>query len=187
MPKAIKLYVRYVDAANRAVGLVAMYLIFAIMGILLYSSFAKTFFLPPLWAIEMAQFTLVAYFLLGGGHSLQLDSHVRMDLLYSRWSGKTKAAVDAVTVLFLIFYLVLLLYGGFSSSLYALEYGERSYSSWGPYMAPIKVVMCIGIVLMLLQTVATFFRNLAEARGLPLDDAPGTGQGKTGGQGETGA
>jgi len=173
MPKAIKAYVRYVDATNRVVGLFAMYLIFAMMGILLYSSIAKTFFIPPLWAIEMAQFTLVAYFLLGGGHSLQLDSHVRMDLLYSHWSSKTKATVDAFTVLLLIFYLLLLLYGGFSSSIYALEYGEKSYSSWAPYMAPIKIIMCIGIILMLLQTIATFFRNLAEARGHPLDPPPG--------------
>ena len=173
MPNAIKLYVRYVDATNRWVGLVAMYLIFVMMAILLYSSFAKTFFIPPLWAIEMAQFTLVAYFLLGGGRSLQLDSHVRMDLLYSRWSSKTKATMDAFTVLLLIFYLVMLLYGGFSSSIYAIEYGEKSYSSWGPYMAPIKIIMCIGIILMLLQTIATFFRNLAEARGHPLPPPPG--------------
>ena len=91
-----------------------------------------------------------------------------MDLLYGRWSDKTKAAVDAVTILFLIFYLVLLLYGGFSSTQYALQYGEKSYSSWAPRMAPIKIIMCIGIVLMLLQVVATFFRNLASARGEPL-------------------
>ena len=116
----------------------------------------------------MAQFVMVAYYLLGGGHSLQIDSHVRMDLLYSRWSDRTKATVDAITILFLIFYLVLLLYGGFSSTQYALQYGEKSYSSWAPRMAPIKIIMCIGIVLMLLQVVATFFRNVASARGEPL-------------------
>ena len=168
MPQAVKTYVRYVDAVNRYVGLLAMYLIFAMMGILLYSSITKTFFIPPLWTLEMAQFTMVAYYLLGGGHSLQIDSHVRMDLLYSRWSDKTKATVDAITILFLIFYLVLLLYGGFSSTQYAIEYGEKSYSSWAPRMAPIKIIMCIGIVLMLLQVIATFFRNLASARGKPL-------------------
>ena len=165
MPNAIKTYVRYVDAVSLRVGRFAMYLIFAIMGILLYSSISKTFFQPSLWTLEMAQFAMVAYYLLGGGYSMQLGSHVRMDLVYGAWSDKTKAAVDAVTVLFLIFYLGVLLYGGLSSTQYALQYGEKSYSSWAPYMAPIKIIMTFGIILMLLQAVAIFFKDLAKVRG----------------------
>ena len=168
MPKAIKLYVKYVDAVNRVFGLFAMYMIFAMIGILFYSTISKAFFDPSLWTLEMAQFTMVAYYLLGGGYSLQTESHVRMDLLYERWSDKTKARVDALTILLLIFYLVFLLYGGISSTSYALQYGEESYSAWAPRMAPIKIVMCFGIVLMLLQVIATFFKNLASARGEPL-------------------
>ncbi len=168
MPKAIKLYVRYVDAVNLRVGRFAMYLLFAMMGILLYSSISKTFFNPSLWTLEMAQFTLVTYYLLGGGYSMQLGSHVRMDLVYGAWSDKTKAAVDAFTVLFLIFYLVLLLYGALSSTEYALQYGEKSYSSWAPKMAPVKIIMTIGIFLMLLQAIAMFFKDLAKVRGEDL-------------------
>ena len=168
MPEAVKSYVRIVDAMNRVIGRVAMYLIFVMMGILLYSSISKTFFNPSLWTLEMAQFTLVTYYLLGGGYSMQLGSHVRMDLVYGAWSDKTKAAVDAFTVLFLIFYLVLLLYGAFSSTEYVLQYGEKSYSSWAPKMAPVKIIMTIGIFLMLLQAIAMFFKDLAKVRGEDL-------------------
>ena len=84
------------------------------------------------------------------------------------WTERTKAWVDGVTVLFLIFYLVFLFYGGLSSTQYALQYGERSYSSWRPYMAPIKVIMCIGVFLMLLQSIATFFKDIARIRGEKL-------------------
>jgi len=168
MPKAVRLYVYYVEAVSRAVGRVAMYGIFAMIGLLLYSSISKTFFLPSIWTLEMAQFFMVAYFLLGGGYSMQLGSHVRMDLVYGRWSKKVRGFTDSLTSLCLLFYLVLLLYGGLSSTSYALQYGERSYSAWAPYMAPIKIVMTLGIVLMLLQTVATFLRDLAAARGLDL-------------------
>jgi len=167
MPNAVKTFVRYVDTLNRYVGLLAMYMIFAMIGVLLYSTFTK-FSIPALWTLETAQFIMVAYFLLGGGYSMQMDSHVRMDLLYGTWSPRTRAGVDSFTILFLIFYLVLLLYGGISSTQYALKYDEHSYSAWSPPMAPIKIVMCIGISLMLLQAIAMFFRNLAEARGEPL-------------------
>ena len=168
MPKAIKLFVHGVEAMNRVVGRFAMYLIFAILGVLLYSSISKTFFMPAAWTLESAQFLMVAYFLLGGAYYMQLDAHVRMDLFYSRWSPKTRALVDVLTIGFLIFYLVLLLYGGISSTQYALEYDETSYSAWSPPMAPIKIVMCIGIALMLLQAIATLFKDIAAARGETL-------------------
>ena len=168
MPKAIRLFVHAVEALNRVVGRFAMYLIFAILGVLLYSSISKTFFVPAAWTLESAQFLMVAYFLLGGAYSMQLDAHVRMDLFYCNWSPRTRAVVDVITIVFLIFYLVFLLYGGISSTQYALEYNETSYSSWSPPMAPIKIIMCIGIALMLLQAIATLFKDIAAARGETL-------------------
>lgn len=166
MPKAIKIYVRYIDAANQAVGKFSMYLIFAMMGILLFESIFRTFLnLPHIWAVEMAQFFMASYYLLGGGYSMKLDGHVRMDLLYGQWSAKRQAMADAVTVFFLIFYLVFLLVGGISSIDYAVTYGQRNYTPWAPPLAPIKIIMTIGIALMLLQAIATFFKDLAKARG----------------------
>ena len=168
MPKAIRLYVRYVEKVNRAIGRCAMYLIFAMLGVLLYSSFSKTVFLPAHWTLETAQFLMVAYYLLGGSYSMQLGDHVRMDLLYTSWKPRTRSLVDSITVLFLIFYLCLLLYGGYSSTSYAIQYGEQSYSAWAPYMAPVKVVMTFGVFMMLLQALATFFKDIAAARGEEL-------------------
>lgn len=166
MPKVIKAYVRYVDITNRIVGRFTMYMIFAMMGILLFSSISRSLFnLPFIWVIEMAQFTMAAYYLLGGGYSMQLDGHVRMDVLYDLWSPKKRAFADSITAFCLVFYLIFLLYGGLSSTEYALEYGQKNYSSWAPPMAPIKIIMTFGILLMLLQAIAIFFRDLAKARG----------------------
>ena len=169
MPKAIRIYVRYVEAVSRVVGRFAMYMIFAMIGLLLYSAFTKAFFIPPIWALEMAQFAMAAYYILGGAYSMQIDAHVRMDLLYDHWSPRGKGFVDSITAFCLVFYIALLLFGGLSSTGYALEYGEKSFSSWAPPMAPIKIIMTFGIALMLLQAIATFFRDLARARGLSLD------------------
>ncbi len=170
MPRAIRAYVKYVDAINRIVGRFSMYLIFVMLGILFWSSVSKQLHIPSLWTLEMAQFVMVAYYMLAGGYSMQLKAHVRMDLLYSRWSETTRARVDSVTDFFLIAYLFALLYGAVSSTAYALKYSERSYSSWAPYMAPIKIIMIIGIVLMILQAFAVFFKDVARARGEQLGE-----------------
>ncbi|PYG32342.1 TRAP-type mannitol/chloroaromatic compound transport system permease small subunit [Pelagimonas varians] len=163
---AMHKFIKVVDAINYRIGRVTMYGIFVMMAILLWSSISKTFFDPSLWTLEMAQFAMVAYYILGGPYSIQMGTNVRMDLLYGEWSTRRKAAVDIVTVLFLIFYLVVLLWGGIDSTMYSFQYGgERSPTAWRPYLWPIKVIMCTGITLMLLQALSELAKDILRLRG----------------------
>lgn len=182
-------YVKYVDRVNHRIGRIVMYGIFVMVGILLWSSISKTFFFPSLWTLEVAQFAMVAYYILGGPYSIQLGSNVRMDLFYGEWSDRRKAQVDAFTVFFLLFYLGVLLYGGIGSTAYSLghysdepvsfftglltgseEIGrlERSSTAWRPYIWPIKIVMCFGIFMMLLQAISELIKDIAKIRGTEL-------------------
>ncbi|MCA0905412.1 MULTISPECIES: TRAP transporter small permease subunit [Ruegeria] len=162
-------YVAVIDRTNRWIGRFVMYGIFVMMGILLWSSISKTFFLPSLWTLEMAQFAMVAYYILGGPYSIQMGSNVRMDLLYGEWSDRRRAWTDAITVLFLIIYLGVMIYGGYDSLSYSLQYGERSPTAWRPYLWPIKVIMVVGLFLMLLQAISELFKDILRLRG---DDIP---------------
>ncbi|WP_422026581.1 TRAP transporter small permease subunit [Roseovarius sp.] len=176
-------YVRIVDPFNRAIGRIVMYGILVMMGILLWSSITKTFFLPSLWTLEMAQFAMVAYYILGGPYAVQMGSNVRMDLFYGEWTDRRKAQVDTLTVLFLIVYLGFLLWGGWDSLMYSLKYGgERSPTAWRPYLWPIKSIMVLGLFLMLLQAVSELFKDVLRLRGHDMgpkdadaDARPGTG------------
>lgn len=165
MPRTAIVFVRLVEALNYRIGRMAMYLLFVLAGVLLWSIIAKAFGRPPLWTQEMAQFAMVSYFVLGGAYSLQLGANVRMDLLYGRWSPRRQAAVDAVTVFAMIFFLGVVLYGGIDSTIYAFEIGERSRTVWRPYMAPIKMIICLGVFLMILQSLAFLIRDIARLRG----------------------
>jgi len=163
-----KTYVRIVDAVNYRIGRVMMYSLFVMFGVLLWSSISKTFFMPSLWTLEIAQFLMVAYYIMGGPYSLQLGANVRMDLFYGNWSLKTKAWVDVFTVFVLIFYLGVLLYGAIDSTTYAFKYNERSPTAWRPQLWPIKVVMCAGIFLMLLQAVSELLKDIFRIKGEQL-------------------
>ncbi|MGR3289734.1 MAG: TRAP transporter small permease subunit [Paracoccaceae bacterium] len=199
-------FVRIVDAVNYRLGRIIMYGIFVMMAILLWSSISKTFFLPSIWTLEIAQFALVAYYLLGGPYSIQLGANVRMDLFYGEWSTRRKAQVDAMTVLFLITYLGVLLYGALDSTAYSFGYFggdffefygeliggilkdiftlnfsnisttfgeitghlERSPTAWRPFLWPLKVTMCIGFFLMLLQATSELIKDIAILKGFEL-------------------
>jgi TRAP-type mannitol/chloroaromatic compound transport system permease small subunit len=161
-------FVRTVDAVNYRMGRIMMYFIFVMVAILLWSSISKTFLLPSLWTLELAQFAMVAYYILGGPYSMQQGAHVRMDLFYGDWSARKKAQIDAITVLFLIFYLGVMLYGAYDSTSYSFQYGERSPTAWRPYLWPIKVVMFFGIFMMLLQSISELFKDIATLKGVDL-------------------
>lgn len=189
----VRRYVGFVDALNRRIGRVAMWGIFVMMGILLWSSISKAFFTPANWTLETAQFAMVAYYVIGGPYAIQMGSHVRMDLFYGNWSLRRKAVIDAVTVLFLIFYLCVLIYGALGSLSYSLGYWgmepvsfftglvtgseeigrlERSPTAWRPYLWPVKTIMLFGFFLMLLQALAELCKDIARIKGLDWAEAP---------------
>ena len=91
-----------------------------------------------------------------------------MDLIYSSLSERKQAGMDLVTNSCLLFYLGVMLFGSISSTLYAIEYGETRFSMWNPSMVPIKVAMVCALVLMILQTISIFFKDLARYRGVEI-------------------
>ena len=166
MPKLIKYYINLIDYISLKTGRATMYLVFVMMFILILSFVTRNIInIPLIWIIEMAQFVMTGYYLLGGGYSMLTDDHVRMDLIYSKLKDKTKALLDSLTSVFLIFYLVVLLIGSISSLTYTLETNQRLFTAWAPYVWPIKSIMTFGILLMLLQSIAIFFKDLAKVLG----------------------
>lgn len=164
MPAFIRWYVRIVDTLGKGAGVVAMILTFVLLAILVESTFARLIFgVSHIWSVEMAMFTMTAYYLLGGALSEQDHQHVRMDLFYSRLPDRGKAIIDSVTGIFVIFYLVFLFTGAIDNTKWAIANKQVNFSAWAPPMAPIKTIMTIGIGLMLLQVIATFFRDLSRA------------------------
>ncbi|MFD1695413.1 TRAP transporter small permease subunit [Roseibium aestuarii] len=195
MRKLACAYVRAVDGFNAGLGRLMIWGVFVMAGILLWSSASKAFFDPSLWTLEMAQFAMVAYYVLGGPYSIQMGANVRMDLFYAEWSHRKKAWVDAFTVLLLVFYIGVLIHGALNSTAYSLGYFgknsyafwwdlitafvtggpdaaketmgyiERSPTAWRPYLWPIKAIMLFGFILMLLQTVSELIKDIARIKG----------------------
>lgn len=159
-------YVRFIDRISDYVGYLAASLIFFMGGILIFDAITRNVIKMPVhWAIELTQFTLAAYYFMGGPITLKNNDHVRMDLVYSQLSRRGKAKLDLATIGCLIFYLGVLLAGSISSLQYAIATGERRFSIWNPSVIPIKALMVVCLVLMLLQAFALVFKHLDALRG----------------------
>jgi len=155
--------VNFIDWLCIKLGRLTMYMVFVMMFVLVLSFVTRNIInIPLMWIIEMAQFIITGYYLLGGGYSMIMGDHVRMDLVYSKLSDRNKAKMDMFTSFFVIFYLVTLLYGSISSLNYTIETKQRLFTAWAPYVWPIKTIMLIVISLMLLQCISMFFKDIAK-------------------------
>jgi TRAP-type mannitol/chloroaromatic compound transport system permease small subunit len=102
------------------------------------------------------------FFLMGEAFTLKHKQHVRIDILYGRFSKRTRAAIDVFFYLVLFFPLWFgILYALIPYVSFSWEMGEKSMQGyWQPVIYPFKTVMPIGVGLFLLQALAEFCRSL---------------------------
>ncbi|MFB2551888.1 TRAP transporter small permease subunit [Ensifer soli] len=165
MHPMIAAYVKWTDRISDYVGYLAASLIFFMGGTLLFDAVTRNLIRMPVhWAVELTQFTLAAYYFMGGPFTIKNNEHVRMDLWYSTLSERGKHRMDLATSGCMIFYLGVLLIGGISSLIYAIETNEKRFSIWNPSVIPIKALLVACLVLMLLQCIGEVFKHIDALR-----------------------
>jgi TRAP-type mannitol/chloroaromatic compound transport system permease small subunit len=95
-----------------------------------------------------------------GGYALYSKAHIAMDLLYGRWSPRTKAIVDVFTYLLFFFFIGALFWVGGEYAWKATLRLETSRTAWHPPIWPFKLMIPVGALLFLIAGVAKFIRDL---------------------------
>jgi TRAP-type mannitol/chloroaromatic compound transport system permease small subunit len=156
----LKLFIKIIDALNEWVGRILSYFLFAFFVLLFIEVILRYFFnSPTVWANELAQMLFGAYAILGGGYILLTGGHVNVDIVYTRFSAKTRAVIDILTsVLFFLFCGMLLIYGG-SLAWDSLSRFEHSQSAWNPPLYPAKLMIPLAAALLILQGITKLIRD----------------------------
>jgi TRAP-type mannitol/chloroaromatic compound transport system permease small subunit len=126
----------------------------------------KVFSAPTDWAYEATYMLYGSHFMLGVAYALHKGAHIRTDVLYNRWSVRTRGLVDAT--LYLVFFfpgmLFFLLSGG-NEAVHSWLIGERSDASpLRPPIYPFKAVIPAMALLVLVQGVSEFLKSAYAAR-----------------------
>ena len=170
----LKRFIKTIDAINDRAGSILSYFLFAFFALLFIEVILRYFFnSPTVWANELAQMLFGTYAILGGGYILLIGGHVNVDIVYSRFSAKTRAAIDIVTsLLFFLFCGMLLIYGG-SLAWDSLSRFEHSQSAWNPPLYPAKLMIPLAAALLILQGITKLIRDFLILLG--HDDSAGPG------------
>ena len=159
--KALRAYVKSITWLNNQVGRITAFTILVITGLLLFEIVSRYGLNSPnVWVSEITGFIFWGYAFVAGGYTLLHRAHVRMDALYDRWSARKRATVDAATFSMAGFFLVTLLWRTSYHARLAVESVERTPSMAATLTGPVKVFLVIGVVLLLLQAIASFIRDL---------------------------
>jgi TRAP-type mannitol/chloroaromatic compound transport system permease small subunit len=150
-----------IDRLNERLGRIISFLIFILIGIIMFEVVMRYVFnRPTIWVNETSEFAFSAYFLLGGAYTLFHAGHVRVDIVYNRFSSRIRAVLDLITSLFFFLYMSLLLWKGGEMAWDSTMLLERSQTPWAPYIFPVMIIVPIAALLMLLQGVVIFIRTV---------------------------
>jgi TRAP-type mannitol/chloroaromatic compound transport system permease small subunit len=162
MKKKLLHFADFVDMLNRHVRYVG-FIVIVIMFIVVFEIVARDVFTSPTkWAWTINQQLLCALVVTAGGTALLYKDHVRMDMLYTKWSSKTQLLIELISAFLpLLFCLILLGYG--SKLLWdSIVTGEHSTGLFSIPRYPVRIIFLLGVFLLFLQVVAQFIRNLLD-------------------------
>jgi len=126
-----------------------------------YEVIARYFFnAPTTWSADVTFMANGSMFMLGAAYALLMGAHVRTDILYDKFSDRTKGLIDLVTyvVLFLPV-MVLIFYISLDDAIQAYQMNERSNAGlWQPVLWPFRAVIPLTALLLFIQGISELLK-----------------------------
>ena len=161
MKKLALVFVSVVDRCNRFIGDYVGYLMLPMIFVICWEVISRKFFnKPTIWAMEMTWMIFAVYIIWSGGPSLLAKAQMRMDSLYNKWKPRTQACIDMATFVCGLLFCAALTYKAFDNAFASWSVREVSNTPFGQPLYHLRMVVAVGTVFLLLQTISDFIRNL---------------------------
>jgi TRAP-type mannitol/chloroaromatic compound transport system permease small subunit len=157
---------RAVDQLSRIVAWLASGCILVAVLVSTGNAIGRKFFhLGSNGLLELQWYLFGAVFLLCAGYTLLNNEHVRVDVLYARYSKRTQLKVEIFGLLFFMLPVTVLVtclsWGPFVE---AWNSGEMSSNAGGLIRWPAKLLIPVGFALLLLQGLSELIKRIHELR-----------------------
>lgn len=156
-----------IDAANEKIGRSVSWLTLILVLLVCYDVISRYLFKSSIVAVQELQWHLFAIiFLVAAAYTLKYDEHVRVDVLYSKFSPRTQAVINLIgTIIFLIPLCLLIIYASRNFVISSFQIGETSPDPGGlPARYILKAILPISFFLILLQGIALILRSIIQIK-----------------------
>lgn len=165
--KALRSVFGAVDAVSTWVGKGVSWLLVVLILALTFDTFMRyAFRAPTVWAFDISYMVGGTIMLMGMAWVTTRREQVRVDILYTRYSDKTKIVVDAVGNIFLFFPLfIMMLERSVPRAIRSLVTGEFSeVGFWRPPLWPYRWMLVMALALWVLAALVWVIRDLYKLR-----------------------
>ncbi len=158
---------RSIDTLNEVIGRLVLWLVLFASLVSAFNAVSRYLFgLSSNAMLEIQWYMFALIFLLGAGYTLRHDGHVRIDVLYGRFSRHTQAVIDIVgTLLFLLPVSLTILWLSLPMVAESIRIHEISPDAGGLLRWPIKLAIPVGFALLSLQGISEIIKRIAFLRG----------------------
>jgi len=157
--KNMKRALHTIDRISEWSGKIFGWLLVVTMIIISFEIFMRLFGSSQIWVFDITLFTAGVVYVMGGAFALLHNKHVKMDILYVRWSDRAKALADLITLPgFLVFCGILLWQGGVRGW-ESFQEKEIIFTAFQPPIWPVRLMIPVGALLILLQGLAKAVRD----------------------------
>jgi TRAP-type mannitol/chloroaromatic compound transport system permease small subunit len=115
---------------------------------------------PTNWVHESMFLMFGMQYMLSGAYAYREDQHVRVDVVYAKFSPRGKAIADIVTSVFFFIFIGTMLVTGYRFAADAVNNHEVSFTEWGIQYWPVKLAIPIGAALLLLQGISKLIKDI---------------------------
>jgi TRAP-type mannitol/chloroaromatic compound transport system permease small subunit len=166
-------FARFVDAYNERIArAVAWFLVVTIVVSAANATSRYALNLASNAWLELQWSLYAVAFLFGAAWTLKVNEHVRIDILSSALSRRTRDWIDVFGhVVFLIPFTLIHVWYGLDYFQRSFASGETSTHAGGLIFWPAKLFLLVGFVLLFLQAVSELLKRLAMIRGSMEHDA----------------
>ena len=159
---------RRIDAFQERVGRGVSWLMLAMVVVVFYDVISRYLFnRSTVFVQELEWWLFGMVYLLAAGYTMLHNEHVRVDILYSKWSPRKQAWADFI-LLFVMFFpaCLLIIYTTWPFLKASWLVNEGSPDPGGiPSRWLLKSVIIIGFVLLILQGISQAIKNFYWAMG----------------------
>jgi TRAP-type mannitol/chloroaromatic compound transport system permease small subunit len=162
---------RGIDAVSAFIGRCVIWLILAAVLVSAVNAMVrKGFDMSSNAWLELQWYLFGAVFMLTAAYTLQRNEHIRIDILSSRLSKRTRDLIDiAGHSLMLIPFTALMIYLCWPFFFGAYRSGEMSGSAGGLIIWPARSFILLGFVLLFAQGISELIKRIAVIRELIPD------------------
>ena len=152
------------DQISEWTGRIFVWLVIPLTVIVVFEVISRRFFdTPHIWATEVTDFIYGPHFMLAAAYTLLYKAHVRIDVIYERFSPRTRGILDIITYMVFFFpFCFIVLYQGVIFAYTSWSIGETSESAALTVVPLVKTVIPVSIGLLLIQGLATYIRAIMQ-------------------------